>query len=94
MEPEKKLNIHIYSENTGLNIRKQMTVKELKQEEKVENAGQVVRVKVQPSGDNLSRIITFMPQRIVRNASKQKLQLRVYENLDSLSHPNIEVERN
>lgn len=78
MEPEKKLDIHICSENVRLNIRKQMTVKELKQEEKVEDAGQVVRVKVQQSGDNLSRIITFMPQRIIRNASKQKLQLRIY----------------
>ena len=78
MEPEKKLDIRICSEKVRLNIRKQMTIKELKQEEKVEDAGQVVRVKVQQSGDNLSRIITFMPQRIIRNASKQKLQLRIY----------------
>ena len=93
MEPEKKLDIRIYSKNIDLNIKKKMTLKELKQEEKVEEAGQAVRVKIQQSGDNLSKIITFMPQRIVRNASKQKLQLRIYQNLDHLSHPNIEVER-
>ena len=55
-----------------MNIKKEITCKELnKSEKRIEN-GEIIRAKVQNSGDELEKIVTFMPQRIIRNETQTK----------------------